>query len=367
MAIFRKVHISFWSDAFISDLDAEKKLFYLYLLTNEKTSQCGVYELTKKQVSFDLGYSMDRVSILFRYFIDTGKILYNDSTKEVAIRNWLKFNESSSPKVRKCIEDGFKSVKDKELVNFVKNFDTVSIEYPYSMDTHSQEEEEEEKEEEEDIESLQIPDFPNFLNFSEPLVQPEKKIGGEKKSVEKTSAENFEKKEKKVAPKKEKKIRPDGEAPQPFMAMFVAMWQEFNWSKQNQANPAEAVSIEDFRKIFRPTPTDMSNLRKIIVSVRALCEAKKIVWTQEYARKSWKKFLEKAWEQDRWLREHWLLKNLNQNKDLILQNKTHDTGKSINGNNSPHGEKLGTSDARERAIKNFGLAKYLDGEQPPNH
>ena len=158
--------------------------------------------------------------------------------------------------------------------------------------------------------------------------------------MKKTSAENFEKKEKKVAPKKEKKIRPDGEAPQPFMAMFVAMWQEFNWSKQNQANPAEAVSIEDFRKIFRPTPTDMSNLRKIIVSVRALCEAKKIVWTQEYARKSWKKFLEKAWEQDRWLREHWLLKNLNQNKDLILQNKTHDTGKSINGNNSPHGEKL---------------------------
>jgi hypothetical protein len=137
MAIFRKIHTSFWSDSFISDLDKDKKLFYLYLLTNERTRQCGVYEITKKQISFDLGYSIDTVCKLLDYFIKTGKIRYNDTTKELAIGNWLKFNSSTSPKVKTCIDKEFQSVKDTVLIQYVK-----------SMDTQSQEEEEQEEEEE---------------------------------------------------------------------------------------------------------------------------------------------------------------------------------------------------------------------------
>jgi hypothetical protein len=137
VAIFRKVHTSFWSDSFISDLDNDKKLFYIYLMTNEKTRQCGVYEITKKQMAFDLGYSMDKVSILLKYFIIKGKIKYNDDTKELALGNWLKYNSSTSPKVKTCIDNEFKLVKDTLLIEYVK-----------SIDTHSQEEQEEEQEEE---------------------------------------------------------------------------------------------------------------------------------------------------------------------------------------------------------------------------
>jgi hypothetical protein len=137
MAIFRKVHTSFWSDSFISDLDNDKKLFYIYLMTNERTRQCGVYEITKKQIAFDLGYSIDKVSILLKYFISKGKIRYNDDTKELALGNWLKYNSSTSPKVKTCIDNEFKLVKDTLLIEYVK-----------SMDTHTQEEQEEEQEEE---------------------------------------------------------------------------------------------------------------------------------------------------------------------------------------------------------------------------
>jgi hypothetical protein len=142
MAIFRKIHTSFWSDSFISDLDAEKKLFYLYIMTNERTKQCGVYEITIRQISFDLGYSIDKVSKLIEYFTKTGKVRYNDVTKELALGNWLKYNNSSSPKVKTCIDSEFKQVKDTLLIEYVK-----------SMDTQSQEEqeEEEEKEQEEDV------------------------------------------------------------------------------------------------------------------------------------------------------------------------------------------------------------------------
>jgi uncharacterized phage protein (TIGR02220 family) len=142
MAIFRKIHTSFWSDTFIQDLDNDHKLFYLYLLTNEKTKQCGIYEISKKHISFDLGYSIDRVSKLLKYFIDNNRIMYNDSTKEIALRNWAKFNGSTSPKVISCIKSELLNVKDRVL-----------IEYVNGIYTASQEEEEEEQEQKEDDKS----------------------------------------------------------------------------------------------------------------------------------------------------------------------------------------------------------------------
>lgn len=141
MAIFRKIHTSFWSDTFIQDLDNDQRLFYLYLLTNERTKQCGIYEISKKQMAFDLGYSIDRVSKLLKYFISTGKVLYNETTKEIAIKNWGKYNNSTSPKVLSCIKSELNDVKDRVL-----------IEYINGMHTASQEEQEEEQEEEEEKE-----------------------------------------------------------------------------------------------------------------------------------------------------------------------------------------------------------------------
>jgi hypothetical protein len=142
MAIFRKIHTSFWSDPFIQDLDNDHKLFYLYLLTNEKTKQCGIYEISKKQISFELGYSIDRVSKLLTYFIKTGKILYSEETKEIAIKNWNKFNGSTSPKVVSCILSELKNVKDRVLIEYVNGM------YTASQEEQEQEEEEEQPEEE---------------------------------------------------------------------------------------------------------------------------------------------------------------------------------------------------------------------------
>ncbi len=139
MAIFRKVHTSFWSDVFISDLDQNKKLFYLYLITNERTKQCGIYEIGKKQIAYDLGINIDTVTKQLKFFQDNDKIMYNDATKEVAIKNWLKYNGSTSPKVVSCINKELQDVKHRVL-----------IEYTKGMYTASQEEQEQEQEEEQD-------------------------------------------------------------------------------------------------------------------------------------------------------------------------------------------------------------------------
>ncbi len=144
MAIFRKIHTSFWADTFVQDLDTDHKLFYLYLLTNERTKQCGIYEISKKQISFDTGYSIDKVSKLLNYFIKVGKIMYNDITKELAIKNWNKFNSSSSPKVVSCINTELYNIKDRVLIEYVNGI------YTASQEEQEQEQEEEEEEKEKD-------------------------------------------------------------------------------------------------------------------------------------------------------------------------------------------------------------------------
>lgn len=133
----------------MQELTPEQKYFYLFLLTNDKTKQCGIYEITKRQICYDTGYNIDTVSKLLEYFINGGKIRYNTSTNEIAIKNWQKYNGSTSPKVQSCINQELKSIKDKTL-----------IQYLYSMDTKSQENKNKIQEEEREKESK----YPSLLN-----------------------------------------------------------------------------------------------------------------------------------------------------------------------------------------------------------
>ena len=155
MAIFRKVHVSFWSDPFVEALTPEQKYFYLYLLTNEKTKQCGIYEITKRKIANDTGYNLETVDKLIMFFQNLGKLIYSNNTGEIALKNWPKYNDSKSPKVRKCIDEELKFVKNKVL-----------IQYLYSIDTQSQEEEEQEKEKEREYK----PSIENSNLFRKPKI-----------------------------------------------------------------------------------------------------------------------------------------------------------------------------------------------------
>jgi hypothetical protein len=142
MAIFRKIHTSFWSDTFIQGLTIEQKAFYLYLLTNEKTKQCGIYEISKKQICFDLDFDLNKVTKFLKFFIDNKKIMYSEATNEIALKNWDRFNGSTSPKVVSCINSELLHIKNTVLIQYVKGIDTASQEEEEQV----QEEEQEEKE-----------------------------------------------------------------------------------------------------------------------------------------------------------------------------------------------------------------------------
>jgi len=163
MADYRYIRCRFWSDPDMAEMSPEDRYFYLYLLTNEHTSQCGIYELAIRTMAFETGYNTDTIGKLIARLEATGKVKYNPTTREIAIKNWAKYNTTSSPKVQTRIENELTSVKDKELVAFCKHtgdgsqqmdmvsipyadgMDTVSIPYGNGMDTTSQKKRKENK------------------------------------------------------------------------------------------------------------------------------------------------------------------------------------------------------------------------------
>jgi hypothetical protein len=137
MAIYRQIQTSFWQDDFVLNLTPEEKYFYLYLLTNSKTRQCGIYQLPMPIIIVETGYNQETVEKLMRRFIDYGKIIYSPKTREIGIVNWPKYNPMESPKTKACVTKELKEVKDRFLIDQI-----------YPMQGVSQKEQEEEKEKE---------------------------------------------------------------------------------------------------------------------------------------------------------------------------------------------------------------------------
>lgn len=115
MAIYRPVQTSFWQDGFVMDMTPEEKYFYLYLLTNSKTSQCGIYELPYRIIENETGYNRETVEKLLNRFCDYGKIKYNKENKEIYVINWQKYNFSNSKNTLICINKELRKVKTHEF------------------------------------------------------------------------------------------------------------------------------------------------------------------------------------------------------------------------------------------------------------
>jgi hypothetical protein len=122
MAVYRHVQVSFWQDArVVEEMTPEDRYFYLYLLTNPNTTQIGIYPITKKQIAFDMGYSIESANALIDRFENYHKVIkYNPETREIALLNWGKYNLNRGGKpVEDCINKELREVKDKTLVKLV--------------------------------------------------------------------------------------------------------------------------------------------------------------------------------------------------------------------------------------------------------
>ncbi len=157
MAKFRQVYTEFWEDPKVQEeFTPEDRYFYLYLLTNPRTTQIGIYQITKKQIAFELGYSTESINALIDRFENHHKLIkYNIETREIAIKNWGRYNFNKAGKpVEDCVRSELSRVKDNDLIEYTKpnidNSKIINIYDSYTIrGTTGGQEKEEEKEEEE--------------------------------------------------------------------------------------------------------------------------------------------------------------------------------------------------------------------------
>jgi len=119
---YRLIYTEFWDDPKITEeMTPEDRYFYLFLLTNQWTTNCGIYMITKKKMAFVLGYSTEAVNSLMDRFENQYKlIVYNSETRELAIKNWGKYNLARGGKpVIDCLTSELKKVKDKNLIKYI--------------------------------------------------------------------------------------------------------------------------------------------------------------------------------------------------------------------------------------------------------
>lgn len=141
MAKYRYIYTNFWEDPKVMDnFTPEDKYFYLYLLTNSHTTQIGVYKLSKKHMVFELGYTEESINSLIFRFVNYHKLIrYNEDTREIAIKNWAKFNLNNSGKpILDLIRKELELVEDISLLQFIAEnipndaIRTIFIEYMVS-------------------------------------------------------------------------------------------------------------------------------------------------------------------------------------------------------------------------------------------
>lgn len=125
MALFRHVRTEFWKDAkVLEEMTPEDKLFFLYILTNGNTTQIGIYKIPKKQMAFELGYSVESINTLIDRFENHYKVIrYNPKTRELAIKRWGKYNLVKGGKpIIDCVKKEVTEVKDKSLLAYVAQY-----------------------------------------------------------------------------------------------------------------------------------------------------------------------------------------------------------------------------------------------------
>lgn len=127
MAKYRYLYCEFWRDGDFEGCSMDLKFLYIYLLTNSHSAQCGIYRLSIREIAFETEMTAETAEKLIQKLEDMGKIRYSRETREIGIKNWKKYNATSSPKVQACINSELQKVKDKTLIPYVMGTEGMEI------------------------------------------------------------------------------------------------------------------------------------------------------------------------------------------------------------------------------------------------
>lgn len=109
MSKLRSINTAIWNDVWFEELNTEHKLLFIYLITNEKTNMLGVYEISKRKISFDTGIDSESIAKGFEWFEKSGKILYKCDC--VILLNYLR-HQNYNFNMKKSAIDCYNSLKE---------------------------------------------------------------------------------------------------------------------------------------------------------------------------------------------------------------------------------------------------------------
>jgi hypothetical protein len=110
----RFIDSHFWSDTWVDGLTRDERFFFMYLLTNDKTSIAGVYEIPLKMIAFESGFTQAEVLELFRKL--RAKVHYVNGW--VVMKNAIKNQNYKNTKIERGIEIILQNCPP-ELIEFV--------------------------------------------------------------------------------------------------------------------------------------------------------------------------------------------------------------------------------------------------------
>ena len=131
MADYRYVKCKFWSDTYIESLPGPGKAIYIWGFTNEHTMLSGIYNISKKKISDEVGFDLETVSKFLEKFQKDKKIVY---TKDNLIwfRNFLLHQPAIRSKTALTrVARELEELRDEELIEqFLEYYSWLDI--PYS-------------------------------------------------------------------------------------------------------------------------------------------------------------------------------------------------------------------------------------------
>lgn len=129
MAKNRYINTKFWSDGWVSELDPVEKLLFIYLLTNEHTKICGIYELPLKIMAFETGLDKEILIKMIDRFV--GKVYFIDGW--IYIKNFIK-HQAVNESIQKGIQLAYQEVP-KDILNKIREIgESIDVNYFKKID-----------------------------------------------------------------------------------------------------------------------------------------------------------------------------------------------------------------------------------------
>jgi hypothetical protein len=95
--MYRMVDCGTWDDPWFESLEPQGKLFFLYLLTNPRSTSCGAFEITPRKMSFETGIPQEQIETWLASW--SPRVQWWPEHQIVFLKNFYR-RQSNSEKVR---------------------------------------------------------------------------------------------------------------------------------------------------------------------------------------------------------------------------------------------------------------------------